>query len=417
MSTTTVPFPESPKGDVHVDGGTIYADGIVIHDPELAEVVRQAPEGRQLELVERAIRIGLTAVGSDLASRLQDSTRLWQATIHDQVTQFGDRMTERVTEQLGEAGKDGHLQRRMNEILLQWSGRMKAEFEKSLPDLFDGQTKKSVERIDAEGDRVFKQIASLFSEGGLAFNELREVRREFNERLDQMKTAFTVAQTKAANPSPREAGLSYEAMVSDLIATIGSLRGDDVENTAKKVGKVPRCQKGDTRILPATPGVDVTATPCVAVEIRDREDDEFSLADVETMMRNREAQSAVIVAAHAGSFPKQYAGCPFAISWQKRLIMVVLDPGSPDAEVVLAAVYYLACVLAIEAVRQTTGADWEGVVRTSEAIEDVISGMTEDHALLGHIERKAHEGATKVSKRHAQLVRLMADLLAIARGQ
>lgn len=43
--------------------------------------------------------------------------------------------------------------------------------------------------------------------------------------------------------------------------------------------------------------------------------------------------------------------------------------------------------------------------------------MSDDQALLSHIERKAHDGLTKASKRHALLVRLIADLLAIARGQ
>lgn len=413
----TVPFPESPRGDVRVDGDGIYVNGIVIRDAELAEIVRQAPEGRAVELIERALHVGLTAIGNDMTSRLRESMRFVHSTLDQQVTLFGERMAERVNEQLGDVGKDGHLQRRVNEILTKWSERMKADFEKSLPDAFDGQTKKSVERIQAEGDRVLKQIVALFSENGLAWNELREVRRDFSQQLEQVKTAVTVAQTKAANPSPRDAGLGYEAMIHGVIATIGSLRGDDVEATANKVGTVRNCMKGDTRVVVAAPGVDVVAEPCIAVEIRDREENELSLAEIETMMRNREAQAAIVVAAHPGSLPKQYADRPFAVSWPKRLITVVLAPESPDIEVVLAAAYNLAGVLAVDAVRQSRSGDWEAVARTAEAIESAISGMTEEQALFGHIERKAHDGVTKSSKRHAILVRLIADLLATARAQ
>ena len=416
MASSTVPFPESPRGEVRLEGDAIYTNGIVIRDAELAEIIRQAPEGRWVELIERALRVGLTVIGNDMTSRLRESMRFVHSTLDQQVTQFGDRMAERVREQLGDADNDGHLERRVNEILSQWSVRMKADFEKSLPDVFDGQTKKSLERIQAEGERVLKQIIALFSENGLAFNELREVRRDFAQQLDQMKTAMTVAQTKAANPSPREAGLTYEAMVHGLFATIGCMRGDDVEDTANKVGKVPNCKKGDTRILPFVSGVDVVAVPCIAVEIRDREEGEFSLGDVETMMRNRESQVAVIVAAHPGSLPKQYAGQSFAISWQKRLITVVLNPDSSDAEVVLAAAYNLACVLAVEAVRRSHDGDWEAVTRKAEAIEVAIAEMSEDQTLLSQIERKAHDGLTKASKRHALLVRLIADLLVLARG-
>lgn len=413
----TVPFPESPKSDVHIDGDAIYANGIVIRDAELAEIVRQVPESRAVELIERALRVGLTAIGNDMTSRLRESMRFVHSTLDQQVALFGDRMAERVSEQLGDAGKDGHLQRRVNEILSKWSEGMKNDFEKSLPDVFDGQTKKSVERIQAEGDRVLKQIIALFSENGLAWNELREVRRDFSQQLEQVKTAVTVAQTKAANPSPRNAGLGYEAMIHGLIATIGSLRGDDVEDTSSKVGSVPNCKKGDTRILPSAPGVEVVALPCIAVEIRDREEGEFSLKDVEMMMRNREAQAAIVVAAHAGSLPKQYAGQSFALSWKKRVITVVLDPESSDAEVVLAAAYNLGCVLAVDAVRQSQSGDWDAVARIADAIESAVSGMTEEQALFRHIEGKAHDGLTKTSKRHAVLVRLIADLLAMTRGQ
>jgi len=134
------------------------------------------------------------------------------------------------------------------------------------------------------------------------------------------------------------------------------------------------------------------------------------------MMRNREAQAAIIVAAHAGSLPKQYAGQSFAVSRQKRLITVVLDPESPDAEVVLAAAYNLACVFAIEAVRQSGGSNWKAVAGKAEALEAVVSEMGEDQALLRHIERKAHDGLAKATDRHTRLVRLVADLLAIARA-
>jgi hypothetical protein len=414
---TTVPFPESPRGDVHVDGDAIFANGIVVRDRELAEIVRQAPEGRRVELVERAIRVGLTAIGNDMTSRLRESMRFVQTTLDQQVEAFGARMAERVKEQLGDAGTDGHVQKRVDEILMAWSKRMIAEFGKSLPEVFDGQTKRAVERIETEGDRVLKQITALFSENGIAFNELRDVRRDLSQGLDQVKTAITVAQTKAANPSPRDAGLDYEALIHERLATIGALRGDDVENTANKVGKVPNCRKGDTRILPAASGIEVVAPPCIAVEIRDREESEFSLGDVEMMVRNREAQAAIVIAAHAGSLPKQYGGQPFAISWPKRLITLVLDAESPDAEVVLAAAYNLACVLAIESVRQSRDGDWEAVVRKAEAIESAISGLVEDQDVLRNIERKAHDGLTKASKRHADLVRLIADLLSIARAQ
>jgi hypothetical protein len=413
---TTVPFPESPRGDVRVEGEFIFVSDIAIRDTELAEIVRQAPDARRVELVERAIRVGLTAIGNDMTTRLRESMRFVQSTLDQQVTSFGDRMAEKVGDQLGDADKDGHVQRRVKEILDAMAVDLKGKMETALPEAFDKQTKKSVEFIQAEGERVMRQIAALFAEEGLAWHVIQEARRDFAARLEEIKTAMTIAQTKAANPTPRDAGLDYEAWVHGQLAATGSLRGDDVELTTTKAGKIPRCFKGDTRILVACEGVEVTAPPCVAVEIRDAEEKEFSISDIEMMVENREAQAAVVIAAHSGSLPRQYADRSFAVSYPKRLVTVLLSPESPDAEVVLAAAYHLACVLALAAVRQSRDGDWEAVARKVEAIEQLVEGLTDDQAAFGQIERKAHDAAGNSAKRHAQLVRLLAELTALLGG-
>jgi hypothetical protein len=260
-------------------------------------------------------------------------------------------------------------------------------------------------------------MTALFSENGLAWREIRAARREFAERLEEVKLAMTVAQTKAANPSPRDAGLDYEAWAHAQLVSIGTLRGDDVEATAGKAGKIGRCFKGDTRIVLATDGIDVTAPPCVAVEIRDREESEFTLDDIAMMVENREAHVAVVVAAHGGSLPKQYEDRSFSVSRRRRLITLVLDPDSSDAEVVLAAAYHLAAILAIDSVRQSRAGDWDLVAQKVESIEQAVEGMTEARTALGHIERKAHDAGAAADKRHAYLVRLVADLSAVVRTQ
>src|SRR5438477_3845693 len=114
---SALPHSEPHKGSVQVDGDDITVLDLTIHDPELADIVRQAPEGRRVELVERAVRVGLTAIGNDMTSRLRESMRFVQATLDQQVTSFGERVTEKVREQLGDSDKDGHVQSRVKEIL------------------------------------------------------------------------------------------------------------------------------------------------------------------------------------------------------------------------------------------------------------------------------------------------------------
>lgn len=417
MTNVAEEFDSNPEltGYVGVDAAGITAE-VTFYDPEVAEILRQVPEGRRVRFFVQATRAGALAMGNDMTTRLREAMRFMQTTLDTQVTSFGERMAEKVREQLGDADKDGHVERRLQEILTTTSAELRTGLEKALPEVFDKETKKSVEVIQAEGERAMRQIAALFSEQGIAWGVIQEARRDFAARLEEVKAAMTVAQTKAANPTPRDAGLDYEAAIHGHLATIGSLRGDDVENTANKVGKVPNCKKGDTRILVSADGVDVTAQPCIAVEIRDRAENEFTLDDVATMLRNREAQFGMVIAAHAGSLPKQFAEQPLHVSRTKRLITLVLEP-SADAEALLAAVYQFACFLTIESVRKSRDGNWDEVARKIEAIEQALEGIAEARTALGQIERKAHDAGSAADKRNAYLVRLIAELGAIIRAQ
>jgi hypothetical protein len=404
------------EGSVHLSGTAVSAS-VTFDDAEIVEILTQVPEGRRVEFFVRAARSGLIAMGNDVTSRLREAMRFMQLSLDTHVTTFGDRMAEKVRDQLGDADRDGHVEKRLKQILDGMKADLSAEMEKSLPDAFDKQTKKSAEFIQAEGERVMRQIAGLFAENGIAFNVIHEARRDFALRLEEVKTAVTVAQTKAANPTPRDAGLEYEAWVHGQLATIGSLRGDDVELTAGRAGAITRCLKGDSRIVVSADGIDVTEAPCIAVEIRDREESEFSISDVEMMVRNREAQVAIVVAAHAGSLPRQYADRSFAVSRPKRLITVVLDPDSVESEIVLAAAYNLATALAIDVVRCSRDGDWDAVARKVDEIELAAEGIVEARTALGQIERKAHDAGSNADKRHTLLVRLLSELRAVVQTQ
>ncbi len=405
-----------PNGEVRVEGATIFAD-VSFVDAVMAEILMQVPEGRRVEFVVRAMRAGALAMGNDITTQMRESLRFMQTTLDTQVTSFSERMVEKVAEQLGDADKDGHVQKRVQELLARATVDLKASIEKALPEAFDGQTKKSVERIQAEGDRVMKEMVALFSENGVAFQVIHDAKREFAARLEEVKVAMTVAQTKAANPTPRDAGLDYEGWIHQQLASIATLRGDEVEFTGNTAGQIVRCMKGDTRIVLAAEGIEVTEAPCIAIEIRDREDSEFTLDHVETMMTNRGAHVGVVVAAHPGSMPKQCSDRSFAVSRRKRLVTVVIDPDSTESEVMLAAAYDVAAALAIESVRRCRDGDWDEVARRVEAVEQAVEGVIEARAAFDSIEKKAHDGSAAAAKRHALVVRLVGELAAVVRAQ
>ena len=98
-----------------------------------------------------------------------------------------------------------------------------------------------------------------------------------------------------------------------------------------------------------------------------------------------------MVAAHRGSLPKQCSDRSFAVSRRRRLVTVVIDPESPDSEVLLAAAYDVASALAIESVRRSRDGDWDEVARRIEAIEQAVEGTAEARVAFGSIEKKAHD--------------------------
>ena len=195
-------------------------------------------------------------------------------------------------------------------------------------------------------------------------------------------------------------------------------RGLEPRTSALSGRKHPSTKRPLIRpIVLAADGIDVMQPPCIAVEIRDREESEFSLGEVETMKENREAQVALVVAAHAGSLPRQCSDRTFAVSRRRRLIAIVLDFDSTESEVVLAAAYDLAAAMAIEVVRRSRDGDWEAVARKVDEIEEAVEGIVEARSAFGQIERKAHDAGTIADKRHALLVRLLADLRAVVQTQ
>jgi hypothetical protein len=85
--------------------------------------------------------------------------------------------------------------------------------------------------------------------------------------------------------------------------------------------------------------------------------------------------------------------------------------------VLLAATYDVAAALAIESVRRSRDGDWDEVARRVEAVEQAVEGVTEARAAFDSIEKKAHEGSAAAAKRHALLVRLVAELAVVVRAQ
>jgi hypothetical protein len=154
VSTSTAEIIETPDpaGFVELSGTSVSAS-FTFDDAEIVEILTQVPEARRVDFLIRAARSGLIAMGNDVTTRFRESIRFFQTSVDGLVTSFGDRMAEKLREQLGDTARDGHVQQRLRQILDAMSAELKGEMEKTLPEVFDKQTQRSAQFIQAEGER------------------------------------------------------------------------------------------------------------------------------------------------------------------------------------------------------------------------------------------------------------------------
>ena len=339
MEAKLLSLPLRNQTAVRVEPDRIVVDGLVVADPALAAWLAEQSEDDHEILVERALRIGLTAIQSVGVTINVDAVR----TEFERLAETQRAMTEHAAEALEQTLRsnfgdiDGRLPRTL-EAFLGDRGKLQA----TVRELFDPARKDSAlgrlgSMLEDYFDGDASRLATLLDpmRVGSPLNGFRaEVAAGF-KAIEEKLVAFQASQSARAEERSKSTakGVDYEDLVEGLLGAIARGGGDLLERTGNEAGSTLKSKKGDF-VLTLNPGLTRGADVRMVVEVKDRSISIPAMrAELRDAKANRDASVGLVVftPAHA---PAGIA--PFDVRGDD--VWCVLDPEDVEPSMFEAAV-------------------------------------------------------------------------------
>lgn len=347
-----LPTTGRPSGAVSVDGDRLFVEHLTLVDRGLAAFVAEREVAHRPLVVERALRIGLTALQDAGVTQDVDIVRREFETLLSRTTEANDKAATALDALLRQnfADGDGRLPRTLEHFLGD-RGQLRA----FVNDLFDeGKRDSAIGRIRSllgtyfDGDA--SRLAQLLDPTRMG-SPLHQFRTEVSDgfaKIHERLTAIEAAASARASERSRSAakGGDFEDQVEAVLADLARGSGDLLDRTADEKGNVMRSKKGDfllTMDAKQTRGAELR----IVVECKDRSMSGREMREeLEAAKRNRAACVALVCFSTTNA-PSGIA--PFDV--RAGNVYCVLDPEAPDRAVLEAAVR-LARLLALATLRE-----------------------------------------------------------------
>ena len=414
MEARIVSFPSSPSSPsgVRVAGDRIEVERLSLNDGHLAAWLDAQPSEDHGLLVERALRIGLTALQSTGVTLNLDAVRAEFDRFADQSRAANERAAQTLESVLRTnfGDGDGRLPRTL-ESFLGDRGKLRSTVE----ELFDPR------RQDSAVGRIGTMLGTYFDGDGSRLAHLLDPTR-LNSPLHQFRgevdagfkalheklVAIEAAQKARADERSRSAakGGDFELVIESLLGDIARGANDLLERCGNDAGDAGRSKKGDF-VLTLDPDVCRGADLRVVIEAKDRKVSGREMRDeLRSARTNRDAAVALVIFSPAHA-PAGIA--PFDV--RAGDVYAVLDPAEPDAATLQAAVR-LARLLAIATLRQH-----EAEVDTAE-VQAALTGIRETLELIRGLKVQLTNIGTSATSVSTSLDKLRdAVLAAISRAE
>jgi hypothetical protein len=341
-----------PTTDVRVEGDRIVIERLVVRDGSLAAVVAEHAVEDRAAFVDRAVRIGLTALQDATVSVDVDLVR----SEFDKLLRSSEEANTRAAEALDEvlrsnfADGDGRLPRTLEKFLgdrgalRSFVGELFDETKRDsaigrmrtlLGTYFDGDASKLALLLDPT--RQHSPMHQFRSEVTAGFDKL-------HERLTAIEAAAAARGVERARSAAK--GGDFEDVLEAMLADVARGSGDLLDRTGGETGELLRSKKGDF-VLTVCPDRTGGAEARVVIEAKDRAMSGRAIREeLREAKQNRAAAVALVVftPAHA---PTGIA--PFDI--RAGDVYCVIDPAAPDVATLEAALR-LARLLAVASLRE-----------------------------------------------------------------
>lgn len=336
-----VPLPTDDRstGTVRITGDRLTVERAVLVDAHLARFVADRPEEDRPALIERALRIGLTALQDAGVSLDVDLVRREFEGLVRQAEASSERAATALDAVLRQnfADGDGRLPRTLERFLGD-----RGQLRTFVAELFDESRRDSAlgrmrTMLGSYFDGDASRLALLLDPTRMG-SPLHQFRSEVSDgftRLNERLTAIEAAGAARAGERARSAakGADFEGLIGTMLGDVCRGTGDAVDHTGDESGDVLRSRKGDF-LVTLDPSLTHGADIRIVIECKDRVISGKQMRDeLAEAKRNRSAQVALVVftPAHAPS-----GIAPFDV----RLgdVYCVIDPEAPDPAVLDAAV-------------------------------------------------------------------------------
>ncbi len=376
MKLVPLPSPNQAPAGIRIDGERLVIERLVVADASIAAFVGQREPAERAMLVERALRIGLTALQEAGVSVNVDHIRREFEALLAQTQAANERAGRALEDVLRQnfADGDGRLPRTLEKFLGD-----KGQLRGFVTDLFDeGRRDSAIGRMKTLLGTYFDGDAShlaLLLDPTRMNSPLHQFRTEVSDgfaKLNDRLTAIEAAATARADERSHSAakGGDFEDVLAAELAELARGAGDLVERTSDEHGDVLRSKKGDF-VLSLNPDVCHGADIRIVIEAKDRAMSGRAMREeLREAKLNRGASVGLVVftPAHA---PAGIA--PFDI--RAGDVYCVIDPAAPDRATIEAAVR-LARLLAL-----VTRRDAEVEVDAA-AIKQALTGIREQLELV-----------------------------------
>jgi len=351
MEARIVSFPTTSEARVRVDGERILIDRMTVTDGATAAWLAAQPMDDHAILVERAIRIGLTAIQSVGVTLNVDAVRAEFDRFADQSRSSNEQAAKALEQVLRAnfADDDGRLPRTL-ESFLGDRGKLRS----MVDELFDPRQRDSaIGRIGTMLERYFdgdaSKLATLLDPTRLG-SPLYQFRDEVAKGFEALQTklaALEAAQAARAGERAKSAakGGDFEDLLESMLGEIARGANDLLERTGTEAGDAGRSQKGDF-VLTVDPNLTPGCELRLVVEAKNRGMSGREMREeLRAAKTNRDACIALVV------FTPEHAQAgiaPFDV--RAGDVYAVLDPADPDPATLQAAVR-LARLLALASAR------------------------------------------------------------------
>ena len=403
-----VQLPSQParQASVRIESDRLVVEHLVLDDHALAAFVADRPAEERALLVERALRVGLTAIQSVGVTVNVDAVRAEFQGLLRQTEAANERAATALDMMLRQnvAGGEGRLPRTLEKFLGD-----KGQLRSFVDELFDEAKRDSAigrmrVLLGSYFDGDASRLAQLLDPTRLGSPlhqfrvEISEGFAKLNERLAALEAAGAARASERAKSTAK--GADFEDVVDAMLGDISRGSGDILERTGTETGSAIGSKKGDfvlTLNADATAGCELR----VVVECKDRYVSGRAMRDeLRDAKSNRDAAVALVVftPAHA---PAGIA--PFDV--RAGDVYCVVDPAVPDATTLEAAVR-LARLLALQTLRE------RDVEVDAAAIAVALNGVREQLETLRSLKLTLTSIGTSAREVYAGLDRLRDGILA-----